>query len=86
MLKTEKIDEFIKQITAMMPNDLSQTRQDLENNLKAALTSLFMRMDLVTREEFNVQNELLSKTRELMEQLDKKVSELESGGKEPDMD
>ncbi len=83
MLKTEKLDEFVKQISAMMPNDLSQTRQDLEKNLKAALTSIFTRMDLVTREEFNIQTELLSKTRELMEKLDKKVSELESGREKP---
>jgi len=83
MLKAEKLDEFVKQISAMMPNDLSQTRQDLEKNLKAALTSIFARMDLVTREEFNIQTELLSKTRELMEKLDKKVSELESGKEKP---
>jgi len=83
MLKAEKLDEFVKQISAMMPNDLSQTRQDLEKNLKSALTSIFARMDLVTREEFNIQTELLSKTRELMEKLDKKVSELESGKEKP---
>ena len=78
MLDQDKIEEFIQQITAMMPNDLSQTRQDLKKNLKATLTAIFTRMDLVTQEEFNIQTELLVKTQELVVQLEKKVTKLET--------
>jgi BMFP domain-containing protein YqiC len=51
--------------------------KDLERNLKAALSAFFSRLDLVTREEFDVQREVLLRTREKLEQLEAKVAELE---------
>jgi hypothetical protein len=51
---------------------------DLEKNLRAALAGLFAKLDLVTREEFDVQREVLSRTREKLGALEKRVAELEA--------
>ena len=50
---------------------------DLEKNLKALLASFFSRLDLVTREEFDVQREVLARTRAKLQELEAKVEELE---------
>lgn len=50
---------------------------DLEKNARALLSGFFSRLDLVTREEFEVQRELLARTREKLNLLEKKVAELE---------
>jgi BMFP domain-containing protein YqiC len=50
---------------------------DLERNLQAMLTSLFARLDLVTREEFDVQRQVLLRTREKLARMEVQVAELE---------
>jgi BMFP domain-containing protein YqiC len=52
--------------------------RDLEKNARALLTGFFARLDLVTREEFDVQSDVLRRTREKLEQLEAKVVELEN--------
>jgi hypothetical protein len=54
--------------------------QDLERNLKAALSALFARLDLVTREEFDVQREVLLRTREKLDRLERRLAEIEGSG------
>lgn len=51
---------------------------DLEQNLKAGLTSWLAKLDLVTREEFDVQSQVLARTREKLTQLEARLKELES--------
>lgn len=51
--------------------------KDLEKNLRAVLQGVFARLDLVTREEFDVQQAVLLKTREKLEALEAKVAEME---------
>ena len=51
---------------------------DIEKNVKAMLQSGLARLDLVTREEFDTQARVLAKTREKLEQLETRVSELEA--------
>jgi BMFP domain-containing protein YqiC len=50
---------------------------DMEKNIKAALGGVFGRLDLVTREEFDVQKEVLARTREKLAQLEARITELE---------
>jgi BMFP domain-containing protein YqiC len=50
---------------------------DLERNLKALLAGFFARLDLVTREEFDIQRQVLLRTREKIERLEARVTELE---------
>ena len=52
--------------------------KDLEKNVKALMTQGFAKLDLVTREEFDVQTQVLAKTREKLEALEKRVADLEA--------
>lgn len=52
--------------------------KDIERNVKAAMTSGFSKLDLVTREEFDIQAQVLAKTRTKLEALELRVSELEA--------
>lgn len=72
-----KIDDFVQRILSSLPSDLVQAKQDLEKNLKTALQAGFSRMDLVTREEYDVQVALLQRTREKLAELEQQVTELE---------
>jgi BMFP domain-containing protein YqiC len=56
--------------------DASPAR-DIEKNLRALMSSTFARLDLVTREEFDIQQEVLRRTREKLEALEAKLAELE---------
>lgn len=77
MLKQEKVEEFFQEFSRLLPDDFRSYKEDMEKNLKAALNATFARMDLVTREEFDVQSELLANTRQILHELEAKVSELE---------
>ena len=76
MLK-EKIETAISDITKILPEDINILKDDLEKNMRATLNATFSKMELVTREEFDIQASLLSKTRAKLEELQKKLSELE---------
>ena len=52
--------------------------KDIEKNMRAAMTGVFSRLDLVTREEFDVQREVLLRTRERLADLERTVTELEA--------
>ena len=67
----EEIDRKMKEILARGP------AADLEKNLRALLASAFGRLDLVTREEFDVQREVLARTRAKLQQLEATLAELE---------
>ena len=77
MLKQEKIDDFFREFARVLPDDIRTMRADMEKNLRAALSAAFARMDLVTREEFDVQSALLGNTRRLLDELEKRLDELE---------
>ena len=71
----EELDRRMKEILARSP------AADLEKNLRALLASAFGRLDLVTREEFDVQREVLARTRARLQELEAKLSELEKRDK-----
>lgn len=73
----EKIEMIISDITKILPEDLNVLKDDIEKNLRATLNASFSKMDLVTREEFDIQASLLSRTREKLEGLQEKLSALE---------
>ena len=77
MPRQNKTEEIAKLISGLIPDDLRQGKEDLERNIRAALNSALARMNLVTREEFDIQSELLSRTRALIDELEKKVQDLE---------
>jgi hypothetical protein len=56
----------------------SSPARDLERNVKAMMSGAFTRMDLVTREEFEIQAKVLARTREKLAELERRVAELEA--------
>jgi len=66
-----EIDQKMREILARSP------AADIEKNLRALLASAFSRLDLVTREEFDVQREVLARTRAKLEALEARLAELE---------
>ncbi|HEY8537263.1 MAG TPA: accessory factor UbiK family protein [Steroidobacteraceae bacterium] len=78
------IDDLARKLSAAVPQGLIEMRRDLEENFKAVLQSALARMDLVTRQEFDVQAGVLRRTREKLEALEAKVAALEAeAGKSP---
>ncbi len=75
------IHQAIQQAVKLVPDDMTRFQEDIEKNLKSTLQAIFSKMDLVSREEFDIQAELLSRTRALLEELEKKISDLEQTGK-----
>lgn len=74
MIDQRQLDELgtkIKEVLAGSP------ARDIEKNLRAMLAATFARLDLVTREEFDVQSEVLARTREKLVRLEAKLAELE---------
>ena len=71
-------DNILKDIDRRMREVLAQSpAADLEKNLRSLLAGFFSRLDLVTREEFDVQRQVLLRTREKLAQLEARVAELE---------
>ncbi|MEE9575088.1 MAG: accessory factor UbiK family protein [Gammaproteobacteria bacterium] len=77
-----KFEEIAKQILGNLPSDFGKIQEDVEKNLKSSLQATFSRLDLVSREEFDIQSELLSRTRSLVEVLEKKIDTLEQDRKQ----
>lgn len=75
---TEHFDSFFRQVTNTLPKGLFSLHKDLEKNLRVAMESAFHRMNLVTREEFDVQAAVLARTREKLESLETLVATLEA--------
>ncbi|MEW5708653.1 MAG: accessory factor UbiK family protein [Pseudomonadota bacterium] len=75
MVRKELLDEIGSRVSEVLA---ASPAKDLEKNLKALLASVFARLDLVTREEFDVQREVLARTREKLEALERRVAALEA--------
>ena len=79
MLDSQKINEISNKIKDVVN---SSPLADVEKNLNALLKGVFTKMDLVTREEFEVQAEVLRNTRQKLEMLEAKLATLESAAQE----
>lgn len=78
MIDKTVLDDIAKRVSENMPNGLKFLQEDLEKNLRSALEAGLSHLDLVTREEFDLQTAVLIRTREKLEKLEKIVAELES--------
>jgi BMFP domain-containing protein YqiC len=77
MFDTKTIDDMASKLAGVLPPALHTVKEDLEKTFKAILQSSLGIMDLVTREEFEVQKLVLAKTRANLEALEKRVEALE---------
>lgn len=75
MLNNEKLNEISNKIREIVKDS---PLPGIEKNIDALLKGMFTKMELVTREEFDVQTEVLKRTRQKLEELEKKLSEIEA--------
>ena len=73
----DDINERVRSVLAQSP------ATDIEKNLRVLLAGWFGRLDLVTREEFDVQRQVLQRTREKLERLEIQLRELEAASRTP---
>ncbi len=79
MFDVKQLDELTRNVLKILPAGVGNVQRDLEKNLHSVLQSALSRLDLVTREEFEVQSAVLARTRQKLEDLEKRVAALEEG-------
>lgn len=79
MLDPKLFEELNSRLSALIA---ASPARDIEKNVKAMLASVFEKMDLVTREEFEIQARLLERTREKLTALEARVAELEAAARQ----
>ncbi len=78
MFDTKFIDDLARQISDAIPAGVKGMQADVQKNIHTLLQGALSRLDLVTREEFDAQSQVLARTREKLEQLEQLVSDLEA--------
>jgi BMFP domain-containing protein YqiC len=74
------IDDLARRLAGSVPESVVALRRDLEQNFKGVLQGRLAKLDLVTREEFDVQAAVLKRTREKLAALEKRLASLEGKG------
>ena len=78
MAGTQTLNDLLRGVVDALPAGMSDVRADIEKNLRASFNSTYARFNLVTREEFDVQSEVLARTRAKLRAMEEKVSALEA--------
>lgn len=73
----DHLESLAKRLAEAIPSDFQTLRDDITNNFQAILQSAFVKLDLVTRSEFDVQAAVLAKTRAKLEELEQRIQVLE---------
>ena len=79
MIDLGKIDDIVNRLSDSLPPGANRLREDLETQFRSILKTAFEKMDLVTREEFDIQKSVLERTRIKLEALERQLDELEGG-------
>ena len=77
MIDPKTLDALVSRIAEGLPPGFAKVHEDLRNNLHAAVSAALTRMELVSRQEFDVQAAVLARTREKLTALEAKVAALE---------
>ena len=77
MIDLSQLDELARRLSTLVPPGLREGREELQQNFKSVLQSGLARLDLVTREEFDVQRAVLLRTREKLEALEAHAASME---------
>ena len=72
-MKKKRISDIVNIIEKLLPNESSNFTDEIKENIKQAIQDHLHSLDIVTREEFDIQNEVLLKTRLKIEELEKKI-------------
>lgn len=76
-MNDESLNNIARKLAESVPEGLRSVREDLEKNFRSVLRSSLAKLDLVTREEFEVQEAVLAKTRAKLDALEREVKKLE---------
>ncbi|MCA1799387.1 MAG: accessory factor UbiK family protein [Xanthomonadaceae bacterium] len=77
MVDTKRLDELARRLAEAVPPAVRGLGDEMEKNFRSVLSATFSRLDLVTREEFELQQALLVRTREKLDTLVSRLAELE---------
>lgn len=77
MIDPKLLDDLAKKVAGGVPAGLQFLQEDLQKNLRSALEAGLSHLDLVTKEEFEIQRAVLLRTREKLEALEQRVNQLE---------
>jgi len=78
MIDLKAIDELARRVSEMVPPGMREAGDELQANVKATLQAGLAKLDLVTREEFEVQRAVLLRTREKLDALERSLAALEA--------
>lgn len=78
MIDLNYIDDLARRLSTLVPPGVREGREEMQQNFKSVLQTGLTKLDLVTREEFEVQRAVLLSTREKLEELQRTVAELEA--------
>ena len=78
MIDLSQIDDLARRLSGLVPPALREGREEMQDNFKAALQAGLAKLDLVTREEFDVQRAVLARTRSQLDELRALVEQLEA--------
>ena len=78
MIDLSQLDELARRLSTLVPPGLREGREELQQNFKSVLQAGLGKLDLVTREEFEVQREVLAQARRKLAELEARVAELEA--------
>ena len=76
-MSDNSFEDLVKKLAGAVPEGLRSMRRDLEENFRSVLQTGLGKLDLVTREEFEVQEAVLARTREKLEALEKRLKDYE---------
>jgi len=76
MIDTHSINQLVDKLSTAVPDSVKAVKSDLDSNIKAVLESSLRQMNLVSREEFDVQVALLQRTQEKLQQLEQQLDQL----------
>jgi BMFP domain-containing protein YqiC len=77
MIDAKFLDDLARRLADAVPPGVREIQQDVEKNLRSILQATLSKLDLVTREEFDVQSRLLARTREKLDKLESMIAALE---------
>jgi len=75
---TNPLDEMMKKFSELMPENMRNAQEDIEKNMRSVLENGLQKMNLVTREEFDIQTAVLQRTREKVDALEQHVKVMEA--------
>jgi BMFP domain-containing protein YqiC len=73
----KNIDDLANKIKGVLPESLKSSKEEMQKTLKSGAEGVFQKLDLVSREEYDIQVSLLRKCQEKIDELEAKISELE---------